>query len=75
MKVPKLDPSPDGRKPQFLLLASYCGPDDDTGCTEKTPCALCLSVCNVFDEDGNYVRELGSAQRKRKRRLRNIAKI
>jgi hypothetical protein len=44
---------------EFLLLASYCGNDNDE-CTEQRPCPDCLDMCNVFDEAGNYLRELGA---------------
>jgi hypothetical protein len=45
---------------EFLLLASYCG-DDDPDCTEARPCGDCLAMCNVFDERGTFLRELGIA--------------
>jgi hypothetical protein len=45
-------------KHELLLLASYCG-DDNENCTESLPCNDCLAMCNVFDADGNYLRELG----------------
>lgn len=43
---------------EYLLLASYCGTDNDE-CNEKRPCADCLAMCNVFDGSGNFLRELG----------------
>ena len=58
MNVPDLK-RPTYCKPyQFLLLASYCGGENDE-CSEKRPCPDCLAMCNVFDENGNYLRELG----------------
>lgn len=54
-------PRPDYCKPhEFVLICSYCG-DETDGCTEKTPCADCLAMCNVFGEDGAYLRQLGAA--------------
>lgn len=35
---------------RVLLLCSYCG-DDTPGCTDTTPCADCLVMCNVADVD------------------------
>lgn len=46
------------RKREYLLLASYCGTDNAT-CTEARPCSDCLAMCNVFDDSGNFLRELG----------------
>jgi hypothetical protein len=43
---------------EFLCLASYCGNDNDA-CTDARPCADCLAMCNVFDERGTFLRELG----------------
>lgn len=43
---------------EFVLIASYCG-DDDSACSEKRPCPSCLAMCNVFSEDGTYLRQLG----------------
>jgi hypothetical protein len=45
---------------EFLLLASYCG-GDNAACNEMRPCSDCLVMCNVFDERGAYLRELGAA--------------
>lgn len=42
---------------EFLLLASYC--DKGGECSEIRPCDDCLAMCNVFDEAGNFLRELG----------------
>lgn len=46
-------------KREYLLLASYCGADNDD-CTETRPCFDCLAMCNVFDESGKFLREFGS---------------
>ena len=35
---------------RVLLLCSYCG-DDTPGCTNTTPCADCLQMCNIVDAD------------------------
>jgi hypothetical protein len=43
---------------QFLLLCSYCGGDTE-GCSDTRPCAECLAMCNVFDENGKYLRQFG----------------
>lgn len=43
---------------EYLLLASYCG-DDNADCAECRPCSDCLAMCNVFDEQGKFLRELG----------------
>lgn len=43
---------------EFLLFCSYCD-DDDPECSSKRPCNECLSMSNVFAEDGTYVREMG----------------
>jgi hypothetical protein len=51
-KIPGLPPR------EFLWLASYCG-EDDLECSEGRPCSECLAMCNIFGEDGNYIRELG----------------
>ena len=34
---------------KVLILASYCGAEDDNGCTDRNPCRECLDMCNVFD--------------------------
>jgi hypothetical protein len=44
---------------EFLLLASYCG-DDTPGCSDERPCTECLAMCNIYDADGKYLRQLGS---------------
>jgi hypothetical protein len=46
---------------EYLLLASYCGTDNDA-CTETRPCAECLEMCNVFDENGVFLREFGRSR-------------
>lgn len=43
---------------EFLLIASYCG-DDNDACTDAQPCADCLRMCNIFGEDGRFKRTLG----------------
>lgn len=58
--MPNIGPRPPYCKPrEFLLLASYCG-DDTPGCTDARPCVDCLAMCNVFGEDGTYLRQLGT---------------
>jgi len=34
---------------KVLVLASYCGAEDENGCTDTNPCQGCLDMCNVFD--------------------------
>ena len=40
---------------KVLVLASYCGGEDDNfkpnGCTDINPCQTCLDACNVFEAD------------------------
>lgn len=43
---------------EFMLIASYCG-DDNDACTKAQPCADCLRMCNIFGEDGHFKRTLG----------------
>jgi hypothetical protein len=45
---------------EYLVLASYCG-NDNGACTDARPCADCLAMCNVFDENEKFLRELGPA--------------
>jgi hypothetical protein len=46
---------------EYLLLASYCGNDNDD-CSDSCPCSDCLAMCNIFDANGKFLRELGSNQ-------------
>lgn len=55
---PSPQPSDPELQREYLLLASYCGTDNEH-CTERRPCSDCLGMCNVFDSDGAFVRELG----------------
>ena len=51
---PSLGWKPANSSPRrFLLLASYCGEDNDQ-CTDKSPCPECLAMCNIYDEDSQY---------------------
>ena len=34
---------------KVLALTSYCGAEDDNGCTDINPCRECLDMCKVFD--------------------------
>ena len=36
------------KKKRVLILASYCG-DDNSNCSQETPCNECLRMCNVAD--------------------------
>lgn len=36
------------KKYRMLLLASYCGDDNDK-CSEDFPCSDCLAICNVAE--------------------------
>ena len=60
-RVPPLERPPYCKPQEFLLLASYCGNDNDA-CTERRPCADCLAMCNIFGEGGEFLRELGVAK-------------
>ncbi|MGR9413114.1 hypothetical protein [Rhizobium leguminosarum] len=61
VKVPELGSRPSYCEPlRFLLLASYCGGDNDN-CSEQRPCQDCLAMCNIYDENGQYVSELGKS--------------
>lgn len=51
-------PNPSEPLREYVLLASYCETDNEA-CSEKRPCSECLAMCNVFDEGGKYLRELG----------------
>lgn len=44
---------------EFLLFASYCG-DDNDACSPRRPCAKCLAMSNIYDENGKYLREFGA---------------
>ena len=60
MPVPPLKKYPHITKPrEFLLFCSYCGDDNEEGCTDARPCNDCLAMSNIFDESGKYVREMG----------------
>lgn len=48
-------------KREYLLLASYCGEDNDA-CTERRPCEDCLAMCNIFNSDGGFIRVLSRAR-------------
>ena len=58
MKVPNLSPTIGLKPREFVLLASYCGKENKK-CSDKKPCRHCLEMCNVFDENGQYLRQLG----------------
>jgi hypothetical protein len=45
-------------KRPILILASYCG-DDDQSCVDTRPCLDCLQMCNVALASGT-VEVLGS---------------
>jgi hypothetical protein len=47
-------------KREALFFCSYCG-DDNPDCSDKSPCADCLAMSNVYEveaEGAVYVREL-----------------
>jgi hypothetical protein len=54
---------------KVLVLASYCGAEDDNGCTDTNPCPMCIEMCNVFDipsetlRDYQFVAELEALRR------------
>ena len=41
-----------------LLITSYCG-DGDAHCTDESPCADCLSMCNVVTISGGKLEHVG----------------
>lgn len=41
-----------------LLITSYCA-DDDASCTDESPCADCLSMCNVVVISGGKLEHVG----------------
>lgn len=43
--VPKVEQKPATQR-RVLLLASYCG-DDNSECSDDSPCVDCLKMCNV----------------------------
>jgi hypothetical protein len=45
-------------KRTVLLLASYCGGENDE-CTEELPCLDCLKMCNVVEIEGEITNNLG----------------
>lgn len=57
--VPKLERLPGLKPHEFLLFCSYCGDDNPEGCTDARPCNDCLAMCNIFGEDGKFIREMG----------------
>lgn len=51
---------------KVLVLASYCGAEDENGCTDTNPCRECLEMCNVFEADlskSDYIAVLGDLRR------------
>ena len=57
--VPPLKRYPHLKPREFLLFASYCG-DDNDACSPRRPCAECLAMSNIYDENGKYLREFGA---------------
>lgn len=46
---------------KVLLLVSYCGPNNDNGCSDDFPCDECLKMCNVVEVDStDIIRNFGS---------------
>lgn len=51
---------------KVLVLASYCGAEDDNGCTDVNPCRDCLEMCNVFEADlskANFITQFDNLRR------------
>lgn len=51
---------------KVLVLASYCGAEDNNGCTGINPCAACMEMSNVFEAtlfDANYIAQLDDLRR------------
>jgi hypothetical protein len=51
---------------KVLVLASYCGAEDQNGCTDINPCAECLEMCNVFEADltkADFIAQLDNLRR------------
>lgn len=44
---------------KVLLLASYCGPEDGSNCTDDLPCLECLQMCNIGSMFGGVSNNLG----------------
>jgi len=66
---------------KVLVLASYCGAEDDNGCTDINPCQSCMEMSNVFEADlskAEYVAQLDDLRKgfgKYPRKIEGVAAI
>lgn len=61
---------------KVLVLASYCGAEDDNDCTDINPCPECLEMCNVFEADlskAEYIAQFEDLKRSHGRYKQKLA--
>ena len=61
---------------KVLVLASYCGVEDDNGCTDTNPCSECLEMSNVFEVDlskAEFIAQFDSLRRSLGKYTRTIS--